>query len=107
MEASLTKGIGFRNVQSFTLMRFGDQAYEKVLAQLSEEDRRVLGGIIPVGWYELALYARVIHAVNRLYGRGDLSLLDQLGQIDGINQTHTSIVLSRKIDRRSTVSKSG
>ncbi|MGJ7494618.1 Lrp/AsnC family transcriptional regulator [Variovorax sp. RT4R15] len=34
-------------------------------------------------------------------------LLDQLGQIDGINQTHTSIVLSRKIDRRSTVSNSG
>lgn len=30
-------------------------------------------------------------------------LLDRLGQIDGINQTHTSIVLSRKIDRRSTV----
>ena len=29
-------------------------------------------------------------------------LLDQLGQIDGINQTHTSIVLSRKIDRRGT-----
>ena len=34
-------------------------------------------------------------------------LLDQLGQIDGINQTQSAIVLSRKIDRRSTVSKSG
>jgi len=31
-------------------------------------------------------------------------LIDQLGQIDGINQTQTSIVLSRRIDRRSTVS---
>ena len=30
-------------------------------------------------------------------------LLDRIGQIDGIHQTHTSIVLSRKIDRRSTV----
>jgi DNA-binding Lrp family transcriptional regulator len=30
-------------------------------------------------------------------------LLDQLGQFDGINQTQTSIVLSRKIDRRSAV----
>ena len=30
-------------------------------------------------------------------------LLDQLGQLDGINQTQTSIVLSRKIDRRSAV----
>jgi len=33
-------------------------------------------------------------------------LLDQLGQIDGINQTQTSIVLSRKIDRRSAVTHS-
>ncbi len=30
-------------------------------------------------------------------------LLDQLGQLDGINQTQTSIVLSRKIDSRSAV----
>jgi len=30
-------------------------------------------------------------------------VLDQLGQLDGINQTQTSIVLSRKIDRRSAV----
>ena len=31
-------------------------------------------------------------------------LLDQLGQLDGIHQTQTSIVLSRKIDRRSAIS---
>jgi hypothetical protein len=30
-------------------------------------------------------------------------LLDQIGQLDGINHTQTSIVLSQKIDRRSTV----
>ena len=30
-------------------------------------------------------------------------LLDRVGQIEGIHQTHTSIILSRKIDRRSTV----
>ncbi len=31
------------------------------------------------------------------------ALLDQLGQIEGVNQTHTSVVLSRKLDRRSAV----
>ncbi len=31
------------------------------------------------------------------------ALLDQLGQIEGINQTHTSVVLSLKIDRRTAV----
>jgi DNA-binding Lrp family transcriptional regulator len=29
------------------------------------------------------------------------ALLDRLGQLDGVHQTQTSIVLSRKIDRRS------
>ena len=29
------------------------------------------------------------------------TLLDRLGQLDGVHQTQTSIVLSRKIDRRS------
>ena len=28
-------------------------------------------------------------------------LLDQVGQLEGVHQTQTSIVLSRKIDRRS------
>lgn len=31
-------------------------------------------------------------------------LLDRLGQIEGIQQTHTSLILSRKIDRRGAVS---
>ncbi|MGJ7507487.1 Lrp/AsnC family transcriptional regulator [Variovorax sp. GT1P44] len=30
-------------------------------------------------------------------------LLDRIGLIDGIQQTHTSVVLSRKVDRRSAV----
>jgi hypothetical protein len=69
---ALTKGIGFKNMRAFVDARFGDNAYEHVLAQLSDEDRRALGGVIPVGWYELGMYARLIHAVNRLHGRGDL-----------------------------------
>ena len=31
------------------------------------------------------------------------ALLDQLGRIEGVRQTHTSVVLSRKIDRREGV----
>ncbi len=31
------------------------------------------------------------------------ALLDQIGQTDGVHRTQTSIVLSRKIDRRSVV----
>lgn len=31
------------------------------------------------------------------------AMLDRIGQIDGVNRTQTSVVLSRKIDRRSAV----
>ena len=34
-------------------------------------------------------------------------LLDRLGQIEGVHQTHTSVVLSRRIDRRSAVPPPG
>jgi DNA-binding Lrp family transcriptional regulator len=34
-------------------------------------------------------------------------LLDRIGQIEGIRQTHTSVVLSRKVDRRSAVPPPG
>ncbi len=34
-------------------------------------------------------------------------LLDRLGQIDGVRQTQTSVVLSRKIDRRSEPAQPG
>lgn len=32
------------------------------------------------------------------------TLLDHIGQIDGVNQTYTSIVLSRRLDRRQAIS---
>ncbi|MGH8787639.1 MAG: Lrp/AsnC family transcriptional regulator [Cupriavidus necator] len=32
-------------------------------------------------------------------------LLDQIGLIEGISETHTSVVLSRKLDRRSAVGR--
>jgi len=35
------------------------------------------------------------------------ALLDRIGAIDGIRQTHTSVVLSRRIDRRSALPASG
>lgn len=31
------------------------------------------------------------------------AMLDRIGQIDGVNRTQISVVLSRKIDRRSAV----
>ena len=79
---ALTKGVGFRNVRSFAMERFGDEGYAKVLAALTPDDRAAVEAIIPMGWYDLTLYARLIHALNGLDGKGDLSLLDQLGRYE-------------------------
>jgi hypothetical protein len=78
-----TKGIGFVNVRAFAEERFGGAAgWKAVTDQLVASDRRELEEILPVGWYSLALYARLIHAVDKVHGYGDLSLVVQLGRFE-------------------------
>jgi predicted hydrocarbon binding protein len=80
--AAKTKGVGFVNVRRFTFDRFGEQGWEAVRAELVPEDRRELDGVVPVGWYALALYARLIRALDRVHGAGDLALVVQLGRYE-------------------------
>jgi predicted hydrocarbon binding protein len=77
-----TKGIGFHNVRTFTLDRYGLEGWVDVLAELVPEDRRVLDEMLPVGWYSLPLYARVIRALDEVHGAGDLALVVQLGRYE-------------------------
>jgi hypothetical protein len=77
-----TKGISFHNVRTFTLEKYGLEGWIDVLAQLVPEDRRVLDEVVPVGWYSLALYARLIRAVDQIHGAGDLALVVQLGRYE-------------------------
>jgi hypothetical protein len=79
---ALTKGVGFTNVRSFVGERFGASAWQELLDAMSKADREELESVLPVGWYDLALYARVIHAVDRKLGRGDLSLITQLDRFE-------------------------
>jgi len=53
------------------------------------------------GSYDYILFLRcpTMDALDRV--------LDQLGQIDGIFETHSSVVLSKKLDRRSELAQSG
>lgn len=77
-----TKGVGFTNVRAFVVERFGADGWTALLASLPEGDRAVLEGIVPVGWYDLALYARLIGAVDRRFGAGDLRLVRELGRFE-------------------------
>ena len=78
-DTAKTKGVGFTNVKSFVGKRFGTQAWTDVLSHLSKQDRAELESAVPVGWYSLSLYARLINEIERVHGTGDLTLVEQLG----------------------------
>ena len=78
-----TKGVGFVNVRAFTEERFGGvKGWGAVVERLVAADRRELEGLLPVGWYSLGLYARLIRALDHVHGYGDLALVVQLGRFE-------------------------
>jgi hypothetical protein len=85
-----TKGIGFTNVRAFTVERFGgEKGWHAVLERLTQPDRDELASIIPMGWYSLDLYARLIRALDGVHGKGDLALMRDLGRYEAENDIKT------------------
>lgn len=82
VESANTKGVGFTNVKAFTERRFGDDAWERLVSAMDEADREELRAVISMGWYPLALYARLIRALDRMFGAGDLALIAELGRFE-------------------------
>lgn len=81
-DVAKTKGVGFSNVKSFTVERYGQDGWEKVLTQVTQDERDELASIVAVGWYSLPFYAKLIRAVDRVHGYGDLAMLVQLGRYE-------------------------
>ena len=79
---ALTKGVGFVNVRAFVTERYGTPAWRQLLEALAPADRELWVGLVPVGWYDLGAYARLIRAVDRLQGGGDLALVRDLGRFE-------------------------
>ena len=77
-----TKGVGFCNVRSFTIERFGADGWARLLAAMAPDDREVLASVIGVGWYDLALYARLIRRLDGMHGQSDLGLVAELGRYE-------------------------
>src|ERR1043165_6427188 len=73
------KGIGFDNARRYVLERHGEDTWSRVLEQLGPEDRTQIEAAVPVGWYDVYLYARVLRAVDARCGAGDLRLLSLVG----------------------------
>lgn len=79
MVASL-KGISFLDVTLFTQRRFGDEGWSAVLAAMDSADRLTLASIVSVGWYELALYARLLRQLAQVHDGGSLRIVEECGR---------------------------
>lgn len=75
-----TKGVSYVHARMFVEHRFGADGWAAVLARLPLRDREEVESVIPVGWYDLGVYARLIRAVDEVHGTGDLALLSQVGR---------------------------
>lgn len=74
------KGTVFVSTRMFTEERFGPEAVLKVLATLPAKDRESLEQTTTVGWYPVGPVLAFHHALDELYGRGDLSLCVDVGR---------------------------
>jgi hypothetical protein len=79
-EVARTKGLGFVHVRNFTTERWGAEGWQAVLERMRPSDRGEVAGALPIGWYPLALYARLLHALDEVHGTGDGALAVQSGR---------------------------
>lgn len=73
------KGIGFANVKSYVLNRQPSGMWQKVLDSLPPDEASEIDTSIAVGWYEVALFATLLRAVDEVCGNGDLGLMREIG----------------------------
>jgi hypothetical protein len=74
------KGTIFESVRMFTEQRFGPEAHDRLLAELSDEDRSLLDGLNALGWCPAEPILRYHQALDRVYGKGDLELCHEAGR---------------------------
>jgi hypothetical protein len=74
------KGSIFESTRVFTEKEFGSNATARVLAELSPADQTALAGVSVLGWYPVEPVLHYHHALDRLYGNGDLSACYRAGR---------------------------
>jgi uncharacterized protein (TIGR02265 family) len=75
------KGNIIKARQAFVTQRFGEAGWERVLASLSPDDRKVFGGtILNVGWFDFAQATRLDEAIVNVLGGGNTTLFEEMGR---------------------------
>lgn len=64
------------------VQRDSAEAWTDLLALMSDDDRDVLLGLVPVGWYDLALQHRLLRAIDANMGSDDGELAEVIGRFE-------------------------
>jgi hypothetical protein len=64
----------------FTQQQYGVEGVARVMAELSAADRALLSDVQAIGWYPVEPILRYHHALDRVFGSGDLALCTAAGR---------------------------
>jgi hypothetical protein len=78
-----SKGTNILHVRAF-VERFGNGAWDKLLTTFEPDDEATLRSAVPVGWYPLELDIALLRRADELFGRGDLTLVHELGAFSAL-----------------------
>lgn len=73
------KGTVFESTRLFALREFGEDGVARVLGELSPEDRQLLREVHAIGWYPVEPVLRFHHALDRVFGSGNLDMCVRAG----------------------------
>lgn len=73
------KGSNLHHLRGFVHKRLGLDAWDRLVAELSEEEQATWQALVPVGWYPLELQLKTLGLMDKVLGRGDGALIETLG----------------------------
>ncbi len=76
------KGTNLLHMRGFVLGTYGPDAWESVIHSLSKEDAQAVQELTAVGWYDVELQVRLLRAVDRAVGTGDLRLVPNIARYE-------------------------
>lgn len=84
------KGSAYLSTLAFIDSQFGAPGKQRVLERLPADDRQMLTGmVLPIQWYPLAPFPRLLRAMETELGRGDLSLVVERGTWAAVQDMRT------------------